>query len=59
MRNFTLITYEGEDAGEVLCTILSNGFKAHSYEDNVHDLEAKTQIGFRPNPEEDDEDDED
>lgn len=49
MRNFTLIKYTGEDAGEVLCTILSGN------KPNIHEIETHTQIGSMPNPEDQDE----
>lgn len=52
MRSFTFITYDGEDAGEVLCTIMNNNNKP-----NVHKIETETRvrIGFQPNEEPDDE----
>ena len=49
MKGFTLIRYSGDDAGEVLCTILAEPDGAPE----VHEIEAKTQIGFRPNDEDD------
>ena len=51
MRSFTFITYDGEDAGEVLCTIMNNN------KPNVHKIETETRvrIGFQPNEEPDDE----
>ena len=53
MRSFTFITYDGEDAGEVLCTIMNN----NNNKPNVHKIETETRvrIGFQPNEEPDDE----
>lgn len=53
LKGFTLIKYTGDDAGEVLCTLLSEGESP----DEVHEVESRAPIGFRPN-EESDEDDE-
>lgn len=54
MRSFTFITYDGEDAGEVLCTIMNN-LQQGNNKTNVHEIETHTQIGFMPNPEYQDE----
>lgn len=56
MRSFTFITYDGEDAGEVLCTIMNN-LQQGNNEPNVHEIETETRvrIGFQPNEEPDDE----
>ena len=54
MRSFTFITYDGEDAGEVLCTIMNN-LQQGNNEPEVHKIEARTQIGFRPNDQDTDE----
>lgn len=55
MKGFTLIKYSGDDAGEVLCTILANGA---GNAPEVHEIATRTQIGFRPNDETEEDDDE-
>ena len=58
MRSFTFITYdEKEEPDEVLCTILSGNMEESEVE--VHEMEARTQIGFRPNLPDDEEEYED
>ena len=55
MRSFTFITYDGVDAGEVLCTIMNNN--NNNNKPNVHKIETepRVRIGFQPNEEPDDE----
>jgi len=51
VKGFTVIKYVGDDAGEVLCTIIHGGFEVE--EPETHTLETRTQMGFTPNPPDD------
>lgn len=58
MSGFTLIKYQGEDAGDVLVTLILDGAREDT-ETEVVELSTRAPMGFMPNPPEEEEEEED
>lgn len=63
--NFVQVSYEGDDAGPIIASILADDIPIEALQAmanggaNVVDMRSQTVVGFQPNPEDEEEEDDD